>query len=158
VFIRYYVELPVPFEQAEDLLLRSPGRWIPGLAEGADAKGQRLLTEVGFGRPGRRVDKRVEITLEEPMRFATKTVLPLSWRATGPERLFPDLEADLAIASLGPGRSHLAIDARYRPPLGAPGSVLDRALLHRVAEATLKDFLDRIAAVVKDSFARSVAC
>jgi hypothetical protein len=157
VFIRYYVELPIPFEHAEDLLLRSPGSWIPGLAEGADAKGERLLAEVGFRGPGRRVDKRVEITLQEPMRFATKTVLPMSWRATGPERLFPNLEADLDIAPLGPERSQLAIDARYQPPLGALGSVLDRALLHRVAEATLKDFLDRAAGVLMDSSARPVA-
>jgi hypothetical protein len=30
------------------------------------------------------------------------------------------------------------------PPLGALGRAIDRALLFRVAEATLKDFLDRV--------------
>ena len=28
--------------------------------------------------------------------------------------------------------------------MGAVGRVLDRAMLHRVAEATIKDFLDRV--------------
>ena len=28
--------------------------------------------------------------------------------------------------------------------MGAAGRALDRALLHRVAEATIKDFLDRV--------------
>jgi hypothetical protein len=36
------------------------------------------------------------------------------------------------------------MSARYRPPLGAFGQALDRAMLHRVAEATIKDFLDRV--------------
>ena len=68
----------------------------------------------------------------------------MTWRATGPERLFPQLDADLEVAALGPQRTQLSISARYRPPLGAFGRALDRALLHRVAEATIKDFLDRV--------------
>jgi len=66
------------------------------------------------------------------------------WRATGAERLFPHLEADLEVAALGPSRTQLSISARYRPPMGAMGRALDRALLHRVAEATIKDFLDGV--------------
>ena len=34
--------------------------------------------------------------------------------------------------------------ARYVPPLGAVGRVIDRAIMSRVAEATLKDFLDGV--------------
>jgi hypothetical protein len=45
---------------------------------------------------------------------------------------------------LGRDRTQLAISARYRPPLGAVGRVADRVLLHRVAEATVKDFLDQV--------------
>ena len=37
------------------------------------------------------------------------------------------------------------MSARYVPPLGVMGRALDRAVLSRVAEATLKDFLDRVA-------------
>jgi hypothetical protein len=72
-----------------------------------------------------------------------KTLLPLSWKATGPERLFPS-HADLEIAALGRSRTQLSISARYRPPLGVVGKALDRVLLHRVAEATIKDFMDRV--------------
>jgi hypothetical protein len=48
----------------------------------------------------------------------------------------------------GGGRTQLAISARYRPPLGAVGRAVDRVLLHRVAEATVKDFLDRVGAAI----------
>ena len=46
--------------------------------------------------------------------------------------------------------TQVAISARYTPPLGALGRAIDRAVLHRVAEATLKDFMDRLRAALLD--------
>ena len=40
------------------------------------------------------------------------------------------------------------MSARYVPPFGTVGRVIDRAALSRVAEATLKDFLDRVAEAI----------
>jgi hypothetical protein len=143
MFARYYLELPLPFEEVQETLLNRPQDWVPGLAEGAEERSDRLLAEVGFGSPGRRVGKRVEIELGRPFLVASKTILPLTWRATGSEALFPSLEADLEVAQLSRNRTQLSVSARYRPPLGALGRAIDKALLHRVAEATIKDFLDR---------------
>jgi hypothetical protein len=58
------------------------------------------------------------------------------------------MEADLEVASLGPSATQLAISARYSPPLGIVGRMLDRAVLHRVAEATIKDFLDHLGSIL----------
>jgi hypothetical protein len=38
----------------------------------------------------------------------------------------------------------------YRPPLGALGQILDRALLHRVAAATVRGFIARVSARITD--------
>jgi hypothetical protein len=143
MFLRYYIELPLPFARVEETFLHSPEDWVPGLAEDAEARGEILLGEVGFGQPGRRVEKRVQIELGRSFRLASKTVMPMTWHATGAEPLFPSLEADVEMAALGANRTQLSISARYRPPLGPVGRVIDKALLHRVAEATIKDFLDR---------------
>jgi hypothetical protein len=149
MFIRYFLDLPLSFDEVRDTLLASPEAWVPGLARDADDRGERLLAEVGFSfDDGHRVGKRVEIELGSPLHFPAKTTLPLTWTATGTQRLFPSLDADMEIASLGPNRTQLAISARYRPPFGGVGHVLDRALLHRVAEATIKDFLDRVAEAI----------
>jgi len=78
--------------------------------------------------------------------MATKVVIPLRWTAVGAHGLFPTMDADLEIAPLGPQMTQLAVSARYTPPLGVVGRAIDRALLHRVAEATLKDFMDRLRA------------
>jgi hypothetical protein len=116
--------------------------WLPGVAREAEDRGEQLLGEFSFD-DDRRLSKEVHIELGPPYRMPGKTLLPLSWKATGPERLFPS-HADLEIAALGRSRTQLSISARYRPPLGVVGKALDRVLLHRVAEATIKDFMDRV--------------
>jgi hypothetical protein len=150
MFIRYYLDLALPFVDVERELLSDPGAWVPGLARDAEHQGEHLLAEVGFAVDAdRRLDKQVEIVFGEPYRIAGKSVLPMQWRATGAESLFPSLEADLEVAALGANRTQLSMSARYRPPGGVVGRALDRALLHRVAEATAKDFLDRVGDVLK---------
>jgi hypothetical protein len=145
MFLRYFLDLPVPFELVEISLLDEPETWVPGLMRDAEDRGELLLTEVGFGVESRRIDKEVEIRLGSAYRIPSKTLLPISWRATGAERMFPQLDADIEVAGLGPRRTQLSISARYRPPMGAVGRALDKAMLHRVAEATIKDFLDGVA-------------
>jgi hypothetical protein len=144
MFLRYFLELPASFESVEAGLLDDPQSWVPGLLQDAEDRGGHLLAAVGFELDSRRVDKQVEVEFGTPYAIPSKTLLPMTWRATGPDVLFPQLDADLEVAALGIDRTHLSISARYRPPLGVAGRVLDRALLHRVAEATIKDFLDRI--------------
>lgn len=151
MFARYFVELPMDREQIERALLHDPAAWLPGLAGEANFHGDALLAEVGFGDQIR-VARTVAIDVGEPVSMSGKTVLPLRWSPVGPDGLFPALDADLEIAPLGSHRSQLAMSARYVPPLGAVGRVVDRAVLFRVAEATLKDFLDRVrASLVADA-------
>ena len=149
MFVRYYVELPIRVDRVEARLMASPATWLPGIADQAQGRGRRLLTEVGLG-DRLRVAKRVLLEVGRPTRFPSKLVLPLHWRAEGGEALFPVLDADLEVAQLTPAITQLSISARYTPPLGAVGSTIDRALLHRVAEATVKDFVDRVAAALLD--------
>ena len=152
VFARYFVELPADRDHVEHVLLHDPDRWLPGLATEANHRGDQLLAEVGFGGDVR-IARRVAIDLGAPIRLPTKTVIPLRWTATGASGLFPALDADLEIASLGHDRCQLSMSARYVPPLGSLGRAIDRAVLFRVAEATIKDFLDH----VRDGVARGLS-
>jgi hypothetical protein len=145
MFIRYFVELPIPYDRAEAALTGAPGSWVPAVAEDAQNRGERLLADVGFGGRAVRLERQVEVSVGTAMLFVSRMILPLTWKVTSRDALFPSLESDLELAPLGRDRTQLAINANYRPPLGLVGRTLDRALLHRVAEATVKDFLDRIA-------------
>ena len=144
MFIRYYMELPLPARQVEYAMLDSPADWLSTVAGEAQRRGDRLLTEVGVGPLGPRLGRRVTIEIGDPVRFPSMTSLPLTWEPAGLEGVLPRLEANIELGSLGQDRTQLAISARYRPPLGVVGRTVDRVLLHRVAEATVKDFLDRV--------------
>lgn len=146
MFIRYYVELSHPMAELEQTLLKSAPSWMPDMAVVADERGQRLLMEVGFPVDRHyRIVKQVSVVIGKTIRSSSRTLVPISWRATGPSGLFPVLEGDLELAPLGPARTQLALSAQYRPPLGLIGKTFDRTVLSRVAEATIKDFVDRIA-------------
>jgi hypothetical protein len=144
MFARYFVELPVGADRVEAALVGATADdWLPGIARDANHRGDVLLAQVEFGDDVR-IARQVAIELGEVVRMPSKTVIPMRWHATGAAGLFPALDADLEIAPLGPNRTQLAMSARYVPPLGALGRAIDRAMLFRVAEATLKDFLDRV--------------
>jgi hypothetical protein len=150
MFARYFIELPLEADRVEAALLRDAHAWIPGLARRANFHGDTLLAEVGFGDEVR-IERQVRIELGTPMRMPGKTLIALRWSASGGSGLFPTLEADLEIAPLGRGRTQLAMSARYVPPLGAVGRAIDRVMLYRVAEATLKDFLDGVGGTLMHS-------
>ena len=149
MFLRAYVELNLAIAEVEEALVRSPAEWIPGLASSAEERGDQLLAEVGFPVGGLQVGKRVEIELGPPVRTPSRTWLPVTWRATGPRGIFPSLEGELEVAALGRHLTQLGLSARYKPPFGLVGQYLDRALLHRVAEATIRDFVERVAVALR---------
>ncbi len=73
--------------------------------------------------------------------------LAIRWEVTGPGGgLFPVLDADIRLVTTGEQATLLTLAGAYRPPLGSVGKALDRAILHRVAAATIRNFLNRVAA------------
>ena len=150
MLVRYFIELDAPETSVAAVLAGSPGAWIPNLIRRASDRGEQLLAEVGFGDRVR-LSKQVEISVGDPRRIGSALYIPIVWQATGPSGVFPVLEGDLELASLGEGRTQLAISARYTPPLDGLGKLADRALLHRVAESTVKDFLDQVGERVRSS-------
>lgn len=146
MFLRYYVELDRPTEQVRAALLDAPSSWLPALADVAVQHAEPLLAEVGVGHGGMRVAKRVAVRLGQPVQFPSKLSLPMTWEPGG--WLLPKLDGELELAALGKSRTQLAINGRYEPPLGTVGRTVDRLALHRVAEATIKDFLDRVGAAL----------
>jgi len=155
MFARYFVELPITHERVEHALAHDPSAWLPGLAERANHRGDVLLADVGFGDDVR-IARTVAVELGEPMRAGSKAIFPLRWSASGSVGLFPSLDADLEVAPLGSDRTQLAISARYIPPLGKLGRAMDRAVLSRVAEATVKDFLDRVGDTLSTSLGERI--
>lgn len=146
MFVYYFLHVDRPLPEAQPILLKL----LDGISEAADIayrEGESLLMKAG--PESRQVAKTVRLMVGTPLVLEEfETVIPLSWEATGTPGLFPKLDAELRLASVGPHLCKLSLQGSYQPPLGALGRVLDRALLHRVAEATIKHFVDRVGAAI----------
>ena len=92
----------------------------------------------------------VRVTLGQPRDRGDALVVPLAWDPSGFARFLPGLEGDVELAPLGPSQCRLTLSCSYVPPFGELGRQLDRALLHRVAQSTLRSFLARVARSIED--------
>lgn len=146
MFLRSYVDVARPIAEVEAELAAGAGNWMPDMARGSDGAGEKLLSELGFNLGKRRVGRSIKVEIGAPKANGGVMFLPIRWRSATEAGLFPTLDGVLEVAALGSGRTHLGLSANYEPPLGLVGQIADRALFHRVAEVTVKDFLERIGA------------
>jgi len=134
-----------PIAEVRDLILTDHGSWMSPLAEAAAVEGEQLRVRVGPVQALPMLAKTVRVELGEAIANGEVTIVPLTWRATGVPGLFPALTADLELAPLDPGLCQLSLRGRYVPPMGVVGRQVDRLLLHRVAEASIRSFMKRLA-------------
>jgi hypothetical protein len=144
MFVYYFVHVPASFEGAERSVLDALGG-LDDFAQSAYRDGEEIRARLGIAGDPHLFAKSVRIGIGRPLRGKHETTIPLTWEATGTPGLFPRMEADLVIAELGSDVTQLSFRGTYRTPLGKIGAALDRAVLHRIAEGSVKTFVDRIA-------------
>jgi hypothetical protein len=144
MFISHSVHIDRPAGELGRELRQWPPRWLPDTI-GGPTGGRSFEARVGFDAAGARIGKKVELTVGEPSEEGDWVTIPLAWQATGPSGLFPVLDARLRVEPIGVGASRLSLAGNYQPPLGSLGREIDGTVLHGVAEATLRDFLEGVA-------------
>jgi hypothetical protein len=147
MFVYYFVHVNRPFSEVESSLVAQLNDLGP-FADAAYREGEHLRDKAGVHRDHPVMAKTVQLVSGIPLRGDQQTTIPCAWEATGTPGLFPKLDADLIVAAVGPELCQIAIRGTYAPPLGPLGRALDRAVLHRVAEASVKSFVDRVAQLV----------
>lgn len=145
MFVHYYTHVPVGMSDVESRLDEVRGH-IEDLADVVYRDGEELYAKVGPGESD--VAKTVRLEIGVPEIRKAGLVYPVSWTASGAKILFPKLTADLVISHVGSERTKISLEGRYEPPLGALGRAVDRTVLKQVAESTVQDWVDRVAAAV----------
>jgi hypothetical protein len=142
MFVHHESEIAVPMSEVERRLegLRSD---LGSMANVAYREGEELRARVGPGAGA--VAKEVRLVIGTPEIHRSGLIYPVSWSATGSENLFPRLTADLMFSHVGHDRTRIILEGTYQPPLGPLGKMMDRALLRRVAESTVRTWTDRLA-------------
>lgn len=149
VFLTDVVEVERSSREVEDRLLHSGSELLP-IAGEATACGQTMLLTVGPAIGERVVGVPVKVQLGPRWTRDGRAAIPIRWEAATFESLFPVLDGTLLVAPLGDHLCSITIEASYRPPLEAFGAILDRLLLHRVAESTVREFLKRLAVCLSE--------
>jgi hypothetical protein len=138
MFVRHSVHIDHPVAACTEALMSGPRKWFPRLSG-------KNVGSVGVHIAGVPVRKRVVVTVGEPIRTATWTVIPLDWKATFPEHLFPSMTGRIEIAPVDKDVSRLTVSGMYEPPLGKLGKQLDETVMQGIAEATVKELAETIA-------------
>ena len=141
-----FAYVPIAAARIRERILANHGAWLSPLAVAAAGEGEALRLRVGPANSLAMLGKTVSVEVGEPITRGDVTVVPLTWRATGTPGLFPALTADLEVAAMDEGLTQLTLRGHYDPPFGSVGQRLDRILLHRVAEASVRAFLHKLAA------------
>jgi hypothetical protein len=139
-----FAYVPVSAERVCDRILGGDRDWITPLAAAAIGEGEALRMRIGPLSALPMLGKTFSVQIGEPLTRDEVTVVPLTWKATATPGLFPVMSADLEVAPLDENLTQLTLRGRYEPPLGAVGRRIDRLLMHRVAEASVRAFLGRL--------------
>jgi len=122
---------------------------LAGVSQAAYEDGLTHLVRVGPFGDAVGFSKLVAVRVLDPVYRDDTMTIALRWEAIGATGgLFPVLDADISLSPAGEASTRLALSGSYRPPLGRFGASLDKAILSRVATATIAALLRSIADAV----------
>jgi hypothetical protein len=131
VHVQHSVHIGHPIKKVSDAMLADPAKWFP--------------KSVGVHLGGVPVRKRVTVEFGDPVTTSTWAVIPISWKPTFARKLLPVMNGKVGLAPVSKEETRLTVSGMYQPPLGRLGEQLDEALMHNVAEGTVKELAEQIA-------------
>jgi hypothetical protein len=139
VFVQHSVHIGSPILAVSVALAQGPNEWFPRLEESGIAAVGPVVAGIG-------IRKNVDVEFGEPLAAGSWTEVPVTWRARSVPHLFPVMTGKIELSPVDSRNTRLTVCGMYRAPLGDLGRFLDGALMHSVAEATVKDLAESIAA------------
>ncbi|HEY8839832.1 MAG TPA: hypothetical protein VIO80_04150 [Candidatus Dormibacteraeota bacterium] len=138
MFVQHSVHIGSPILAVSLALAKGSDEWFPHLED-------PTLAAVGPRVAGIGIRKKVAVEFGEPVAAGSWTEVPISWKATSIHKLFPVMTGKIELAPVDGRNTRLTVSGMYEAPLGRLGKHLDDALMHTVAEGTVKDLAESIA-------------
>lgn len=145
--------LRAPVEQVREVLIGDPGAVITDRVTPEERRSRSFHTTLAVEVGGGGVHHDVVIDLRVPESSERSVTLPVSWHATGHERLFPTFRGELE-ASRDELGTTLTLRGAYTVPLGAMGRLGERLAGKRLANQSLTAFLEQTARRLDDEVGR----
>lgn len=148
MFIYYFTYARLPMDQVGVLMGASTDDWATEIFHHALEDEDLVKVRLAAGHRVH-ISKNAWVQFGKPEQTGSAVLIPIRIQGTGFAELFPTLEGEIELAPMGDELTQVTLRGNYKPPLGALGKVANKALLHRVAEGSIKHFLDELAASIE---------
>jgi hypothetical protein len=147
MFVADEIMLDIGFPAAQARLVNLARRGgLSGASKAAYTDELSAVIRVGPFGDAAGASRLVRVRFLDPVCRGDVMTLALRWEATGVTgALFPVLDADITLTPAGQQATRLALAGSYRAPLSGLGAGLDKAILNRVATATIRALLRNVA-------------
>ena len=147
MFLYYFSHISRPMHDVMACLSGNPERWLPGDLAAACEDAAAMTAPSNRLSPG--ASGPIEVAVGPVGGRPGTAVCPIRVEALTAGMPFAHLDADLELSEIGAGRTQLTLRGSYQAPM-APFLDFDPGLLHRLAEAAMKSFVERVAARLSD--------
>lgn len=149
MLIQDFVYVDAPIDVVRRRLEAGADVWLTPLAARAGAGWQTQRIRIGPAGDIPLLSRVTRVRVGRLDERGETLIVPITWQADSLSAAFPVLHADLEVVALSESATQLTLMGRYDPPLGALGQRLDRLLLHRIAQASVRAFLEGVGAALE---------
>jgi hypothetical protein len=144
--LRFYGYVDRPYGAVRSLLRARAADVFQHATNTASELVARLRSSVSGLEIG--VDVRIDVAKEREEEgiagLPPVTHLAIGWKASQHAALFPSMSAHLSISPMAFAETRVEFDGTYQPPLGVVGDLVNAAIGHQVAEATVHRFVNDV--------------
>lgn len=150
-----------PYQAVRDKLTAEAAEVFRNATKVAATRAKSVASELHINFAGIEVGTDIDIAVksieEQPKTVMSSpmTRIFLEWQAAKMPGLFPFMKAELQIYPLTATETQLSLSGNYEPPLGVVGSLINSVVGHRIAEASVHQFITDVAAYLRKELADS---
>jgi hypothetical protein len=154
--VRCYDYVNRPYDAVRSLLHRSPGAAIGSATNSAAARSNELAGSLKIELRGIELGVKVTVHVrsvvddEGVAGLSPATRVSIGWEATHAPSLFPLMAGQLSAWPLTSTETQIELEGEYIPPLGALGVAVNAAVGHRIAEASVRRFVEDVVQHIRD--------
>lgn len=157
--LRYFDYVNHPYEAVRQAIKADPAAVFSAATKNAASRANNVAAGLHVNIAG--IDIGTDITiqvkaveeLDKKIGSPPMTRLQLEWAAEKMPGLFPFMEAELSIYPLSATETQLDLSGEYQVPLGLLGKTVNAAIGHRIAEASIHQFVAEVAAYLRSRLA-----
>jgi hypothetical protein len=156
--IHCYDYVNQPYQQVCEALRQKSNAVFHSATTSAESRAGEIAAGLHVNFAGFDITKNVEIRIksytEVESQSGSKMTVQLEWKAAETASLFPVMSAELDIYPITKSETQLDFKGEYDPPLGLMGKAIDAVVGHRIAEASVHQFVSEVAAYLRENAAK----